>query len=568
MKKQSVILFFAGTVLAALIILGGVYFLQSHIGKIEFTEETLLGSIDEAEGLKAGFRADGSDALHWKASFDYSCKETQSSFKRGEMKTKEETSVYDDFRFTGWSSVPYTTLLKNDMLGGLQSKDIQRYYDDMKKKTVGGEDSLTGKIRLSEYLDYYPVSYRFQFGTKIYNSDDALLGLKILEGGSGKGGETPGYRESAYDEEVELYGDMNRFFRIPVIENEYQTYEAAEGEVQTEASEGAEEDFYRFDPVIVVQEENLMDGKRWEHPDLAGGASYEKDDDYVGKNAEEYNLKNRLLLLANNRTAKGKRVDFSQIEGGYGIYELPVEAGATATVRHGRRSETVPDPKPLSGELSMVYSLDEEAEYVEMSLSGDHRCLALFFVEDSQYYVELVDADTWTRVGCFKMFEASEKLTYSWGKDGSLAAANHRGKIAAFCRSEKEPQGYKAVYCGEAPEGFDEAFFSSEMASREKSYAAYQCNRDDGLAIAEKKGKVAFAQNPPAGEEESRARDASLECAVIGESGTLYWGKLHSNIIDSELKKDIENKLKKEQKGLMEQRIIPVGSENWVEWKE
>ena len=41
----------------------------------------------------------------------------------------------------------------------------------------------------------------------------------------------------------------------------------------------------------------------------------------------------------------------------------------------------------------MVYPLDKDAEYVEMSLSGDHRYLAVFSVKNGTYFVELIDAD-------------------------------------------------------------------------------------------------------------------------------------------------------------------------------
>ncbi len=89
------------------------------------------------------------------------------------------------------------------------------------------------------------------------------------------------------------------------------------------SSEG--KDFYEFDPVIVIQEENIKDGKNWNHPDMSESLSY--DGDYHGgEKASDYGLKNRMLFIVNNRTAKGKSVDVSQIKGGYGVYELPIDA--------------------------------------------------------------------------------------------------------------------------------------------------------------------------------------------------------------------------------------------------
>ena len=92
---------------------------------------------------------------------------------------------------------------------------------------------------------------------------------------------------------------------------------------------------------------------------------------------------------------------------------------ATATVTKGSRSKTVPNPKPAVDEMKMVYSLDEEAEYVEMSLSADHRYLAVFSVKR-----RTVASWTWsTRIpgrggGPMEVFPASENMTYAWGETG------------------------------------------------------------------------------------------------------------------------------------------------------
>lgn len=56
-----------------------------------------------------------------------------------------------------------------------------------------------------------------------------------------------------------------------------------------------------------------------------------------------------MLFIVNNRTAKGAPVDVFQIGGGFGVHELPMEV--TATVRKGKRSRVLPDPKPYSRSL-------------------------------------------------------------------------------------------------------------------------------------------------------------------------------------------------------------------------
>ncbi len=588
--KKSIIIFMTSALLSVAMVAYGWAFVDERIGEVQLTEETVAGNAEAAKGLTVSLRADSADNLHWLSSFKYSTKETESSFNRGEMITRVDTSVYDDIRFTGWSTVPYSTQLKYDGLQGLQDKEIHAFYDEIQQKVMesGSESSLgaEGKIKLKDYLDYYPVSFRFQFGTKIFNSDNALTGLKVYDEMNMLSPE----KAAAYDAEINLYVAFNNLFKIPVIENEYQEYKISKVDdydyktslgykTDIEKPMSESEDFYEFDPIIAVQEENIMDGKRWFHPDLSGGLSYEAigeaesggeaDTSYVGKKAADYNLKNRMLFIVNNRTAKGSPVDVSQISNGYGIYELPIETTATATVRKGRRSSTLPSPKPLSSQLSMVYPLDEAAEYVEMSLSGDHRYLAVFSVKDGTYFVDMVDADNWTSDGPVEVFPASEKMTYAWGEDESLAMTNHRGYVAVLTRTGSDNNPYDIIYSGKVPGDFDEAFFDTEMVSKEHSYAQYKYCIDRGLAVAAKDGKVALAQNLLVSNSETDIRNAALECAVMDKSGVLYRGRLKSNLVDLDYdmsEEEIQTVMDLTGGAAMKQIIEPVRNENRCEW--
>lgn len=584
--KKSIIIFVTSIALSAGMVIYGWAFVDSRVGEVSLTEETMAGNKAAADGLTVGFRADSADNLHWISSYDYNTDKTDSSFKRGEMTETIDASVYDDIRFTGWSTVPFSTQIKYDGLDGLQENKIQAFYNEIQQrvKETGAEES--GKIRLKDYLDYYPVSFRFQFGTKIFNSDNALTGLKVYDERNMLSAENA----AAYDEEVRLYTAFNSLFKIPVINNEYQEYRISKAEnydrktalgyktdIQKPLDEGR--DFYEFDPVIAIQEENIMDGKRWVHPDLSGGLSYEagdgdeaggqSDSSYVGRSASEYNLKNRMLFIVNSRTAKGVPVDVSQIEGGYGVYELPIEVTATATVKRGRRSGILPSPKPLSDELAMVYPLDEEAEYVEMSLSGDHRYLAVFSVKNGAYLVDLIDADNWTSQGPFEVFPASEKMTYAWGDDGSLAVTNHKDYIAVFTRTEDENRPYEVLYSGKAPDDLDKAFFDTEMVSKKNSYARYKYSIDKGLAIAAKGGKVALVQNLLVGDSQLNMRNAALECAIIDKSGVIYRGRLKNNVVDLEYdmsREEIQTIRDLSGGAVMKLTIEPVRNENRCRW--
>lgn len=581
--KRSIVIFLMTAVLSTGMIVYGCIFVNSTTGKATLTEESFVGDSDAAEGLEVGFRADSGSELHWVNTYEYGSGETDSDFKRGEMAVKSEAAVYENIRFTGWSSVPYVTRLEYDRLGGLQETKIHDYYDEIQQDVLESGKAARGVIRTGEYIDYYPVSFRFQFGTRSYNSSAALTGLKIYE----ENGSLSGENAASYDRDVDMYVTFNDMFRIPVIENEYQRYRiSAAGDHDEKTSLGYRSrivkplgdgaDFYEVDPIIVVQEENIRDGMNWEHPDMAAGdAEGESNGESEGreaKSASEYGLKNRLLFVVNNRTAMGENVDISQIRGGYGVYELPVDTEATATIGKSRRSWTLPDPKPLMDQMAMVYPLDEGAEYVELSLSEDHRHLAVFSVADGKYFAELIDADLWESCGRFELFPAAEKLTYSWGNDGSLAMTNHEGHAAVLYRDGEA--GYGLLYSGRPGDDFDSAFFDERVTMRENSYARYRAGVDSGLAVTVKEGKAALVQNPKAGSGENSIRNAALECAIIDERGVLYRGLIKSDMVDLDYDMTAEEVQEViEYSGgtradLMKTIIRPVRNENHARWND
>ena len=154
--KKSIIIFVTVTVLSVGMTAYGWAFVNSQIGKATLMEETITGNRDIADGLTVGFRADSGDDLHWINSFNYSTNKTESSFKRGEMTKKIDTLVYDDIRFTGWSTVPFFTQLKYEKLEGLQEKGIHGFYHEIQKKVSENNSEEKGKVKLKDYLDKNP----------------------------------------------------------------------------------------------------------------------------------------------------------------------------------------------------------------------------------------------------------------------------------------------------------------------------------------------------------------------------------------------------------------------------
>ena len=580
MRKYIVIYVMIAALSVGTIIYGWV-FVGDQIGNAVLSEETISGERSAADGLVVSFRADSGDDLHWMNRYDFTSSKTKSTFRRGEMEKTVDAVVYDDMRFTGWSTVPFYTQLQYEELDGLQDKKINALYDRLQAQTLKDRKERKGSLKLADYLDYYPISFRFQFGEKVYNSNSMLSGLKSIEG---KSKETMTEGLQAFSHDMALYRALNEKFRIPVIDNEYQEYSVAfAGEknnkrdlrTQTKIRKpvGEGRDYYEFDPVIVLQQENIRDGKAWEHPDLDNAYSRDEEsdeEDAAGKKATDYGLKNKLLFAPNNRTAGGKSVDTSEIEDGYGIYELPIDSNAAISIGKGRKNMMIPDPKPIIDELSFVYPLDEDAECVEMSMSADHRFLAVFSVIEEEYSVEIVDADMWETRFRSSIFPKSETLVYAWGEDGTLAASDLEGHIAVLTRTGEEEKPYELFYSGDA-DGVGRDLFSSKMVIKNNSYSRYDYGEDHGLAIAYDGDRVAMIQNSPVGDTESDLRNADLECAVIDRSGIAYMGHLRSSLVDIDYKMVSED-IKEIQEIAANTKspdiIKPVGNENRCGWND
>lgn len=227
--KKSIIIFAAASILSIGMIAFGWLFVRGQIGEAVLTEETILGDKSAADGLVVGFRADSAENLHWVNQFTYSTGESATIFQMGEMTKKTDTSVYDEIRFTGWSAAPYVTKLVYNPLEGLQDQEIQGFYDKEQKKFMERGAEQTGKIKVKDYLEYYPVSFRFQFGNKNFDSDNALTGLKIYD----ENGMLSPDDWTYYNEDVALYAVLNDMFKIPVIKNEYQEYRIFKPEKRT-----------------------------------------------------------------------------------------------------------------------------------------------------------------------------------------------------------------------------------------------------------------------------------------------------------------------------------------------
>ena len=576
--NRSTIAFLLAAALSFGIIVYGFLFINTHAGKTALTEETISGSNEAASGLAVGFAVASDEDLHWNINYDYTTSETDSTFERRIIEVAEERSLYDDLRFTGWSTIPYSTRLNYAPLEDVQNAEIHKFYDDIQKKVMDTGITESGEIRVKDYLDYYPISFRFQFGSKVYNSDDILTGLKIYD----QRGKLIPENVTAYNSIVDMYVCLSNLFRIPVIDNEYQEYRVSKLDIydnktslgyETEIARSVDnrKDYYEFDPIIALQEENIMDGIKWEHPDQSEGLEYEAgeaEDETETKTAADYGLKNRMLFIVNNRTAKGEPIDVSEIVEGFGIYELPIDTVPSATVRHGHRSEGLRNPIPLMDQLSMVYPLNSDAEYIDISISKDHRHLAIFYISDGYSYVEIIDADTWETCGTVKLFETAEVISYSWGEDGSLAITNNENALTVIAGNDNGT--YYSIYSGHAEKNLIEALFDIGENQKANYYGQHYCYNDSGLAVEVNDGKAALIQSILIGDDSINIRGPALECAVVDDTGLLYWGKLKSNLTDMDYGikgTELKNQDSYYDENILQLLIKPSGDSKTVKWR-
>ena len=204
--RKYIVIYVMITALSMGMIIYGWVFVADQIGHAVLSEETVSGDRSAADGLVVSFRADSGDDLHWMNRYDFTSSKTKSTFRRGEMEKTVDAVVYDDMRFTGWSTVPFYTQLQYEELDGLQDKKINALYDRLQAQTLKDRKERKGSLKLADYLDYYPISFRFQFGEKVYNSNSMLSGLKSIEG---KSKETMTEGLQAFSHDMALYRILN-----------------------------------------------------------------------------------------------------------------------------------------------------------------------------------------------------------------------------------------------------------------------------------------------------------------------------------------------------------------------
>ena len=224
---------------------------------------------------------------------------------------------------------------------------------------VSIRESLTPvTIRLSEYMEYYPMLWYMNFPradndstNEIIVSDDGrrfptgdhIVSLKEYKEWESGSGIYEGESRTDYSKEKEIARKFEEYFRIPVISGDLR------------------EIFYP----------NHMPG---DYPEITVAGDYYEPVYVCGTTSEA------MYFTFNTHTNEGNLVDTSLIPGGYGIYRLPY------TIDNEKGTTTI-----LIDELTVFVPLTPEADQVQIMISDDWKNMMIYYTLDGMDNVRIIE---------------------------------------------------------------------------------------------------------------------------------------------------------------------------------
>lgn len=334
MRKATLIV----TLLAALG-LGGMAALHLHVNgqrdQVVITEQVLCGDKAVAEGLEVTSVVDLDRRLHWETVYTVGAQpETRTEFEFTEDQRLRPVAyepagiyVYD---LTSTISDAWEEDEKE--LTGL-AKAYQELFDETEPGTEGERD-----VRVADYLDYYPVSLSVELPNYDFDS------------------RWDGFHASNDEQKAEMMAldqALQDYIRVPVLENEY----------------------------VEISVHKNGDGSRsgWGSGTTSSTAGHDRYDMTI------YNAltDSACYFIVDNRSYRGEIVDFSGVQGGYGIHILPFTASESRYTR-----------VDVAG-LSIAYPLDEASavEWFDHTPDGE-RLLLCTREEDGSQVLRVIRAGT------------------------------------------------------------------------------------------------------------------------------------------------------------------------------
>lgn len=305
--------------------------------EILFQEHIFSGDPAAADGLTVQLKTGMRYKLNWESTVQFSAQDyrAETSFRflpAGQAEQQEliyngvEINFYHDAATTG----------SDDVFGF--SMAYQALLD-----TLSPGESGSRTIRFADYYDEYPFEFYIDLPDVRYGT---LAGWEDASEDS----DWPGERAQAA---------LGRFFRIPVLQDEY----------------------------VELGIDKNMDGTG-----SARSISSVREGDRFWMNTESVITDDACFFWFGNRTDQDRLVDTSRIPGGYGVYMLPygpLAPDAEASAFYGGNTNEV-----YTDQLTCFFPVDPETRIEHLGLTPDKSQLLLHTVENNMYYVTLIDCKT------------------------------------------------------------------------------------------------------------------------------------------------------------------------------
>lgn len=316
MKKTFALflfLLFSGIFLTA----GLQHSLLSQKDQVTFLDEIKYGDSSVVEGLTATVRAGYEEQLFWTTDYLFGKTPTIHTDYRIYSTRQEERPDIDNHLYID-IDFDYHTQYGDEALSPPLT-GLQKAFQELSDST-GPDETKRKKIALSEYFDYYPLTFSLYFnGYSEYYAWDI---------------------EATIEESSANYEFLRDYFKIPVPEGDVRILEISK-------ENGA----------ISYSSIHYVDGI---DPYYLGIYQAEADNGFY-------------FTFDLTQSMDHERLDSSQIAGGYGIYRIPID----------RQAATAEEQISVT-DLSMVYPLDPAVQILGLSTTKDQSQLLLCCLEPDQ----------------------------------------------------------------------------------------------------------------------------------------------------------------------------------------
>ena len=297
---------------------------------VTFKENVIYGDRAYANGVNVFFRSHYDNHLFWNTSYtigDESKTETDFEFHYNafvDPKPRKGRGAILKTDFPYYHS--YDDLLAGEPVG------LKMAYRELYDETPVGETG-TKTVRLQDYYDYYPIGF---FTLSLPGVDWMAHNYDDLTG--------------MYKNIRDVWDAFNEFIKIPIPEDL---------------------------PAIEIELKKIGEN----HLSTRILGSY-----YQIESASAYTSTQCFFSITTDYD--GKRVDTSQIPGGYGIYAFSYQNSGNKAYGEGIDTDS----------LAMVYPLGQCEEVVHMMVSEDETKLLAFTAEQGRFFLTVIDIATMTEL--------------------------------------------------------------------------------------------------------------------------------------------------------------------------